>query len=244
MIMSCFDKLTNQLLPCSGWGVGPAGSGGVAICRRCFPWGRSWAHPACITQDIHVFCNLYIATLWYYKIMYIRCIFMSFLRTSTTQWKICLGGNVCQHLQTVADFVMNVCHSPHVDHVTVHTVIQFTDVFRRALHAFIAWLLSILLYTCTCGRGPNVTMPLALKCVYVLRCPNCILFILWLLLFPSLDSARHLPVSLFGGLCRNYICGEWEVKMLHLFSVAVTWIHIQWLPYLPAVMRLPAVIWS
>lgn len=65
-----------------------------------------------------------------------------------------------------------------------------------------------------------------------LRCPNCILFILWLLLFPSLDSARHLPVSLFGGLCRNYICGEWEVKMLHLFSVAVTWIHIQWLPYL------------
>lgn len=58
MIISCFDKLTNQLLPCSGWGVGPAGSGGVAICRRCFPWGRRWAHPAYITQDIHVFCNL------------------------------------------------------------------------------------------------------------------------------------------------------------------------------------------
>lgn len=131
------------------------------------------------------------------------------------------------------------------NHVTRHTVIQFTKVFRRDLHAFIAWFLSILLHTCGCGH--NVTMLLALKCVYVLRCPNCMLFILWLLLFPSLDSARHLPVSLFGGLCRNYICGKWEVKILHLFSVAVTWIHIQALPffffYLPAVMRLPAVIW-
>lgn len=86
-----------------------------------------------------------------------------------------------------------------------------------------------------------------LKACLVLHCPNCILLILRLLLFPSLDSARHLPVSLFGGLCRNYICGKWGVKILHLFSVAVTWINSQSLSYfffyLPAVMRLPAVIW-